>query len=269
MSPTDENRLKEKILEENKRIHALENKLYLARHPEQTNCYQTRLLEKTIETVCHRLNRPQAHILELGCGTGYLYLPMLARGYHMTGVDLSQEMVQVLQQSIPDDQKARSRLFVMDAVEFIETDQSQYDAVMLSALLHHLFDLEAAVRSFCAKVKPGGLLLIFFEPLKQEIRAPLRYALHKGLAGLDEFFYRREMQIRGIPLFEDDYEYADYQRRFGGIEPNRLREIIQSEGMEVIELKQYCARRYGAAAWTANRLLHTENTFNLLARKTE
>ena len=30
---------KEKVLEENRRVHALENRLYLSRHPEQTNFF--------------------------------------------------------------------------------------------------------------------------------------------------------------------------------------------------------------------------------------
>jgi hypothetical protein len=35
---------KEKVLEENRRVHALENRLYLSRHPEQTNFFQNAIL---------------------------------------------------------------------------------------------------------------------------------------------------------------------------------------------------------------------------------
>ncbi|MFQ5444698.1 MAG: hypothetical protein ACE5EK_08790, partial [Nitrospinales bacterium] len=63
MKSTDENNLRESILEENRRIHALENKLYLSRHPEQTNFYQSQLLEKAIDRFCGILGKPDAHIL--------------------------------------------------------------------------------------------------------------------------------------------------------------------------------------------------------------
>ncbi|MFQ5671705.1 MAG: class I SAM-dependent methyltransferase [Nitrospinales bacterium] len=268
MPRTDENDIRKKILEENRRVHALENRLYLKRHPEQTNFYQARLLNETLDTVDRHLGGREARILELGCGTGYLHLPLLQRGHHVTGVDLSPEMIAVLQQNIPDGQKTRSQLVVMEAETFVEQDENTYDAVVMSALLHHLFDYRAVVKALCAKVKPGGLFLVFFEPLKQEIDAPLRYALHKALANLDEYLYRRKMRALRIPLFEEDYELSDYQRRFGGIDPNLLAETLTQADMRVVETKKYCARRCGASAWIANRILRTSNTFNLLARKT-
>ena len=65
---------REKILEEIKRVHKLEDAFYLDRHPEQTNFYQSRILRKTVDQVCSLMNSTRGDILELGCGTGYLYL---------------------------------------------------------------------------------------------------------------------------------------------------------------------------------------------------
>ena len=42
---------REKVLEENKRVHKLEDQFYLERHPEQTNFYQSRLVKKTVDQV--------------------------------------------------------------------------------------------------------------------------------------------------------------------------------------------------------------------------
>lgn len=267
MKSTDENNLRESILEENRRIHALENKLYLSRHPEQTNFYQSQLLEKAIDRFCGILGKPDAHILDLGCGTGYLYLRFLSRGYRMTGVDLSEDLIRVLGEAIPSADKDRSRLVVSDVLEFQEREAFEYDAVVLSALLHHLYDFETLVKRYCAKLPPGALFMIVFEPLKQNVDPSLHYSLHRAVARLDEFFYKVEMTVRGIPLFEEDYELSDYQRKFGGIDPLRLEEIFKEEKMEILSLEKYCARRYGLSAWIANSCLHTENTFNILARK--
>lgn len=269
MRPASDKELQEKILEENRKVHARENKLYLDRHPEQTNFYQTGILEKTVEKVCRHLagQGTEAHILDLGCGTGYLYLPFLARGYRMTGVDLSRDLANVLETRVPPQSKSRSNLAVADALEFADRDRTLYDAVVLSAFLHHLYDYETMVGTYCGKLKRGGLFLAFFEPLKQAISSPLRYALHRGLARLEEAVYEAEMRLRGIPLFEEDYHLSDYQRRFGGIDPNRLAERLRAEGMEILEVEKYCARRYGLSALVANNLLRTQNTFNLLARK--
>ena len=259
--------LQEKILAENRRVHALESGLYLKRHPEQTNFFQTEILRKSLDKLCDELGNRESRVLDLGCGTGYLTLPLLARGHRMTGVDLSLEMLEVLKQKIPSTANNRATLTVMGAEDFVETDNESYDAVVLSALLHHLYDYESTVRKICGKLLSGGCLWIFFEPLKQEIRSSLRFTLHKEIARLDESIYKLEMRRRKIPLLEEEYELSDYQRRFGGIDPNRLSEVLRSENMEIINLEKYCSRRYGLPALFATRLLGTQNTFNLLAKK--
>ncbi len=262
-----DNDLREKILAENRRVHALESSLYLQRHPEQTNFFQTEILRKSLDKLCAELGNPESRILDLGCGTGYLYLQLLARGHRMTGVDLSNKMLEALKQKIPPTANSRSTLTVMGVEDFVETDNEFYDAIVLSALLHHLYDYESTVRKICGKLSSGGCLWIFFEPLKQEIRSSLRFTLHKGIARLDESVYRLEMRLRRIPLFEEDYELSDYQRRFGGVDPIRLSEVLRSGDMEIIEVEKYCSRRYGLPALFTTRLIGTQNSFNLLAKK--
>ena len=70
-----------------------------------------------------------------------------------------------------------------------------------------------------------------------------------------------------IQILEDEYEYSDYQRNFGGIDSERLAKVLEGEGMKIINMTKYCARRNGLAAWLANAALKTVNTFNLLVIK--
>ena len=204
---TEQNTLKEKVLQENLRVHALENRLYLPRHPEQTNFFQKGILRNSLTQLHSHLKDSPSRILDLGCGTGYLYLPLLKRGHTLTGVDLSQEMIDVLQQQVPQEVQSRSTLLAMEVEAFLATDAQTYDAVVLSALLHHLYDYESVIRKICAKVKPGGMLMIFFEPLRQKVTSRVRYGLHKSLARLDEVVYEMDMKVKKIPLFEEDYEF--------------------------------------------------------------
>ena len=71
--------------------------------------------------------------------------------------------------------------------------------------------------------------------------------------------------MKNIPMLEDEYHHSDYQRQFGGIDPIRVNEILREEGMKVLQTEKYCARRYGLHAWLANRVLGTQNTFNMFA----
>ncbi len=267
MSVLQESVLKEQVLEENRRVHSLENAEYLARHPEQTNRYQQKILSSTLDQFEHNLPRRDAEILDVGCGTGYVYLPLMKKGYSLTGVDLSPTLLDVLQEKIPSEKKGNCRLVAGDIESFLVNSTSQYDGIICSALLHHFFDYEAVVKLMAKRLAPGGVLLIFFEPLKQEIKSRFQFKLHRMLGKLDERAYEKDMMRRSIPLIQDDYEVADYQRRFGGIDPDGLIQLLQGEGLELLQKQTYCARRNGWAAWIANNLLGTSNTFNILARK--
>jgi ubiquinone/menaquinone biosynthesis C-methylase UbiE len=256
--------LKEKILEENRRVHALENKLYLSRHPEQTNFFQNSIAEKTLDQICCDLDT-NAKILDLGCGTGYLFLRFLRRGFDVTGLDLSSEMIQVLKNSVSESEKNRAHLAVGDVEEFFKKNQEEFDLVVFSAVLHHLFDYEMVLKKACRRLKAGTKIMIFFEPLKQSVATSIRYALHRGLSWIDEKSYRLEMGMRNIPLLEDEYHHSDYQRQFGGIDPEGIEKVLTEENCSILGIEKYCARRFGINAWLANRILKTQNTFNILA----
>ena len=267
MSVIESTLTREKVLEENKRVHKLEDKFYLDRHPEQTNFFQSRILRKTVDQVCSLMNSTRSDILELGCGTGYLYLEFLKRGHKITGVDLSVEMINVLEGRIPKDCRERSRLVVSDVETFADTDNKKYSAIVLSALLHHLYDFESVIKVYCDRLTAGGVFLILFEPLQQRIKSPIRYAMHKALANIDEGFYRRKMERSGVSILEEEYYDADYQRRFGGIDPYKLSGLFIEKGFKIFKIEKYCARRYGLSSFLATCLFKTQNTFNLLAQK--
>ena len=258
---------REKVLEENKRVHKLEDQSYLDRHPEQTNFFQARILNKTVNEVCSLIDPMKGDILELGCGTGYLYLEFLKRGYKITGVDLSAEMINVLGSRIPKNCKKRSKLVVSDVESFAEIDDKKYSAIIVSALLHHLYDYESVIKKYCERLIPGGVFLIFFEPLKQDINSSIRYTIHKTLAGIDESIYRQKMMRKRISVLDGEYHHADYQRQFGGIDPHRVADVFTKEGLKIKKIDKYCARRFGFSSLLATCLFKTQNTFNILAKK--
>ena len=267
MTPSEATLIREKVLEENKRVHKLEDQSYLDRHPEQTNFFQARILNKTVNQVCSLVEPTKGDILELGCGTGYLYLEFLKRGYKITGVDLSAEMINVLESRIPKNCEKRSKLVVSDVESFAEIGDKKYSAIIVSALLHHLYDYESVIKMYCERLIPGGVFLIFFEPLKQNINSSIRYTMHKTLAGIDESIYRQQMMRKRISVLDGEYHHADYQRQFGGIDPHRIADVFTKEGLKIKKIEKYCARRFGLSSLLATCLFKTQNTFNLLAKK--
>jgi len=113
-----------------------------------------------IEAFAQRTGGP---LLELGCGTGRLAIPLAEAGYQVTGVDLSPAML-----ALAGDRAAR--MGVMERVTFIQGDYTDTPLggpyrLAFAALdtFLHLLSQEAqlaALRHWGAHLSAGGLLLI-------------------------------------------------------------------------------------------------------------
>jgi len=113
-----------------------------------------------------RAGWPYPRSLELGCGTGFFTLNLKLAGVldegHVT--DLSPGMVEVAQRN------ARSLGFdvagrVADA-ERLPYDDDSFDLVIGHAVLHHIPDVELALREVLRVLKPGGRFVFAGEPTR-------------------------------------------------------------------------------------------------------
>ena len=259
--------LAEKVLDENILVHALENKDYLRRHPEQTNFFQYAHLTKTINKAVGLLPDNHRKILDIGCGTGYLFLEFLRRRFEVTGIDLSPEMLAALGDKIPSPLKTKANLINSNASDYLSHNKEAFSLISMSAFLHHLFDYEAVLKMACSALQQGGVLLIFFEPIKQPIDNGVRYFFHKLLKEMDEKFYRLSMTLQGISIPAGKYAVSDFQRRFGGIDVKNVHRILNSEALQVINDYKYCARRYGIPSFIGTKIIKSENSFDVIAVK--
>jgi SAM-dependent methyltransferase len=136
----------------------------LYKHPEQ---YDREHLgeEEDIgfyQSLCRRL-APQK-ILELGCGTGRITLPLAEIGFEVVGVDNQPEMLHRA-----EERRLRSDTEIRKRLEFIEGDmrtwrgRSDFDLILIpSSSISHLLSLEdqLAVWKTCHQnLRAGGRLL--------------------------------------------------------------------------------------------------------------
>ncbi|MFD1736640.1 class I SAM-dependent DNA methyltransferase [Bacillus salitolerans] len=106
------------------------------------------------------LTNNQQKILDLGCGTGSISIPLAQRGYDVTGVDISSEMLTVAEE------KARKQGL---SITFYEQDMSDlsldvtYDFIICFCdSLNYLTDEQAVIQTFENAYKHlnhGGLFL--------------------------------------------------------------------------------------------------------------
>ncbi len=109
---------------------------------------------------------PYPSSLELGCGTGFFTLNLTLAGVIEQGhvTDLSPGMVEVAERN------ARSLGFevfgrVADA-ERLPYDDDSFDLVVGHAVLHHIPDVELALREVLRVLKPGGRFVFAGEPTR-------------------------------------------------------------------------------------------------------
>jgi SAM-dependent methyltransferase len=94
-------------------------------------------------------------LLDIGCGTGKSFLPMLARGYDVTACDISPRMVERAREASSAD------VFVADAREL--PDVGPFDMAMaLDDALNYVLsdeDLETVFEGVARNLRPGGIFV--------------------------------------------------------------------------------------------------------------
>ena len=98
-------------------------------------------------------------VLEVGVGTG-ISLPYYSPQCRVTGIDISEAMLQVARQRVADDQLAHvESLQVMDAERLTFADAS-FDVVVAQYVVNTVPNPEAALDEFLRVLRPGGELII-------------------------------------------------------------------------------------------------------------
>jgi len=117
-----------------------------------------------LEHVAGRIGWPYRKALEVGCGTGFFLLNLKQAGVLQEGcvTDISPRMVDVAQRN------ARGLGFEVEGrvadAESIPYGDDVFDLVVGHAVLHHIPDVEVALREALRVLKPGGRFVFAGEP---------------------------------------------------------------------------------------------------------
>jgi ubiquinone/menaquinone biosynthesis C-methylase UbiE len=100
---------------------------------------------------------PQSNerILDLGCGTGDLAHAISLSGAHVTGCDLSSEMIEAAKIKYPS-----IPFYTADASDF--RSEQPFDAVFSNAALHWMKHADQVVHNIASLLRPGGRFICEF-----------------------------------------------------------------------------------------------------------
>ena len=93
-------------------------------------------------------------IADLGCGTGYFSGLLLARGFGVVGVDVSEANLRIARERHPG---LDTRLADLGALPF---ESSSVEAAVCLEVLEHVEHDEAALREIRRMLRPGGQLVV-------------------------------------------------------------------------------------------------------------
>jgi 2-polyprenyl-3-methyl-5-hydroxy-6-metoxy-1,4-benzoquinol methylase len=158
--------LSERIREANVSLHHFEAKYYEQLHPEIYNRHEQKRLQSALEMVDKlvAVTRPRTKkAFDVGAGTGNLTGKLLQMGYHVTALDLSVEMCEILEKKYRSYLESQKLVIVNSPIEDVSFGRGEFDLITCYSVLHHLPDYVDVVQRFSGFLKKGGVMYLDHE----------------------------------------------------------------------------------------------------------
>jgi SAM-dependent methyltransferase len=215
---------------------------------------------------------PVQSILDLGCGTGNHDVLLSRRGYQVTGVDISDDMLEHARKkaNLLVDSFSKSSNFIQGDIRNIDLGQ-QFDAVlMMFAVLGYQLeneDVSAALRTVRRHLRPGGVFVfdVWYGPAVLAIRPSDRVRvipvengqfIRAASGSLNISRHTAEVRyhvwrINGQKVVSESEETHKMRYFF----PMELAYYIHQIGLEITDLTAFPSLDYPADETTWNALI--------------
>jgi demethylmenaquinone methyltransferase/2-methoxy-6-polyprenyl-1,4-benzoquinol methylase len=97
--------------------------------------------------------RPGGHVLDVATGTGLVASELLRRGFQVTGLDQSPDMLEVARERFGDGVE-----LVQASAEDMPFEDDAFDHLTVTYLLRYVDDPAATMRELARVVRPGGVV---------------------------------------------------------------------------------------------------------------
>ncbi len=146
-------------------------------------------------------------VLELGCGTGSLAALLLERGARVTGIDISEAMLDLARRRLPN-----AELFHLSATEIEKLGKGRFDRVVGTLVLSELSPEECrhVLLGAAAILKPQGCLVIVDEVRPRSLWRRTLSALVRWPVSLLTFVLTRS-GTRVLPGLEGELRRAGFK----------------------------------------------------------
>ena len=217
--------------------------------------------------------------LDCGGGTGNLTLKMCAMGWAVTVVDVSDKMLDLLEQRAAA--AGHSPKLVHGSIEqFLQDTHEAYDLIAFSSVLHHLYSYLWVVQQATTRLRPGGILYSNYDPVAP--RSPLRARLLESLDIVAaKLLWDRRDVVPGIrrrwrKLFSPKDpcvgrpvvsagDLAEFHARTG-VDDGQILQVLLTSGFSIVAHQRFSSGRTKLIRFLNKRLRLLES-FKIIAQR--
>lgn len=209
-------------------------------------------------------------VLELGAGNGLASTPWFESKVQLTAVDSSPSMLQGL--------VAKARPFgvtpatvTADAEEYLTSSAEQFDIVTHVSMLHHVPHYLKLLDHSTSRVKAGGCLITFQDPLRYD-RLPRRdhmmdrmsyFAWRAAQGNVRRGLKTRWRRLRGVYSPNEVVDFDEYHVVRNGVDSDEIAKMLQRTFTEV-EVIAYWST-YSALLQSLGERMRLKSGFGVLA----
>ena len=148
-------------------------------HPVIVESYTRRTAEVCAAFLLPRL-RPDAEVLDLGCGPGTITLGLARRARRVVGLDAAAKMVEQARE-LAADSEVRNVSFEVGSAYELPFGDGSFDVVYAHQVMQHLADPVRALREARRVLRPGGLVAVRDSDYQTMVHAPVEPAIQYWL----------------------------------------------------------------------------------------
>ena len=180
------------------------------------------LVSRQLSELLTARNADAARVLDVGCGQGTQALTLARAGHHVTGLDVSTELLARFEQTLRDEPpEVRARVHLVEGAgeDAATLTPGPYDVLLCHGVLMYLDDVAPILQAMTAVAASGALMSLL-------VRNSLAPAMRDGLRG-------------DWPDAMKAFDSKDYTNRLGlaahGHTPQDLDAVLEPQGWRSLD----------------------------------
>lgn len=127
-----------------------------------------------------------AQVLDIGCGTGRLLLKGVEEAEHLTGVDLSSEMIKASKQNFFLHNRAQKSSFLLADAYDLPFEDASFDVSLSTCVMFLLPEPEIGLRETVRVTKHGGTITMLNPSVNMNQQNAFMYSKEHDIKGFEQ-----------------------------------------------------------------------------------